>query len=546
MIFGFVIAIFVILFVKFVRERRRTLNVFKRLGIPGPPPNLFLGNILDILPGPSIAVARWQKQYGNTFGYFEGPVPVLVTSDLDIIKQVFIKDCSKFTGRKPFPIMPDPADDKMVSVILANGHRWKRIRSILSPTFSTNKLKQTTPLVMNSVNTLMELLEEKQESGESFNIMELFQGLTMDVISSAAFGLDIDAQRNKESKFTSSARQVFAEQNFSNLPPVRKCVFLLAVSFPIVGKLMFDLFRFLNDKKFIELGGFWMAEQAKKVIKERKHQTIPEGTEKRIDLLQLMMDAESPDEMIDDSALTMTQDDADEGTKSKNGTAPEKRPTKAGVRVAKKISSQEMVSNVVVFMLAGYETTSTALSYAAHELASNPDVQRRLQEELDKELSGDLPEYQSLSQLQYLDMVFSEVLRLHPIAPSFVTRLCMEDTRVSEMDIPAGMCVQGNVYSIHNNPEIWGPTDTTLFDPERFSPERKANRNPAAFLAFGVGPRNCVGMRFALLESKLALARILQKYNIEKCPESAEVLVTTEQATVVPKNGVMVKLALRN
>lgn len=80
----------------------------------------------------------------------------------------------------------------------------------------------------------------------------------------------------------------------------------------------------------------------------------------------------------------------------------------------------------------------------------------------------------------------------------------------------------------------------------RFSPERKANRNPAAFLAFGVGPRNCVGMRFALLESKLALARILQKYNIEKCPESAEVLVTTEQATVVPKNGVMVKLALRN
>lgn len=67
---------------------------------------------------------------------------------------------------------------------------------------------------------------------------------------------------------------------------------------------------------------------------------IPEGTEKRIDLLQLMMDAESPDEMIDDSALTMTQDDADEGTKSKNGTAPEKRPTKAGVRVAKKISSQ--------------------------------------------------------------------------------------------------------------------------------------------------------------------------------------------------------------
>lgn len=118
-----------------------------------------------------------------------------------------------------------------------------------------------------------------------------------------------------------------------------------------------------------------------------------------------------------------------------------------------------MVSNAVVFMLAGYETTSTALSYAAHELASNPDVQTRLQEELDNELSGvgkkvfsllefsyfllepvsctitpkiclirkfskwlsffkELPDYQSLSQLQYLDMVFNEVLRKHPIAPS--------------------------------------------------------------------------------------------------------------------------------
>ncbi|XP_064629920.1 cytochrome P450 3A4-like [Lineus longissimus] len=517
-------------------ERRRRMKVFERLGIPGPSPNILLGNQLDLAGGPSRAIAKWHQQYGDTFGYFEGTVAVLVTKDLDIIKQVYIKEFSKFTARKPFPIGPDPKSSKNVSVLFAHGHRWKRQRAMLSPTFSTGKLKQTQPLILLGIKNMMEVLEEKAKEGKGFNIMTIFQAMTLDVISSTAFGLDIDAQRNQDGQMIKACRAVFAQQNTYNMPLVRKIFLTLSLIFPRLNQVFFGLWRRINDLGVIRSSPFWLGHTLRQVIKERRES----GKTDRRDFLQMLLDAEAVDDMINDNALTMTDEDGDameSGARTKDNTK--------GVRLAKKITQEEIVSNSIGFLLAGYETTSTALSYAAQELASNPRIQGKLQEEIDKVVGQELPDHKHLAQMPYLDMVFNEVLRKNTIVPTFITRQCQEAVQVGDIAIPKGMTVQVHSLAIHADPDLWGPTDPKEFDPERFSPENKATRHPLAFQAFGTGPRNCIGMRLALMEGKLALIAVLQKYTLQRCDETEAVLEVFEQGTLVPKNGVHVTLSSR-
>jgi len=135
---------------------------------------------------------------------------------------------------------------------------------------------------------------------------------------------------------------------------------------------------------------------------------------------------------------------------------------------------------------------------------------------------------------------------LHPIAGLIVNRLCMETCKIDDLTIPAGVVVQANSWTIHNDPDVWGPTDPKIFEPERFTPELKATRHPSAWMPFGVGPRNCVGLRFAMMEAKLALGKLIKNFRIEQCPETEVPLKVAEQAVVTPMNGVVVRLVKRH
>ena len=101
---------------------------------------------------------------------------------------------------------------------------------------------------------------------------------------------------------------------------------------------------------------------------------------------------------------------------------------------------------------------------------------------------------------------------MYPIANPNINRRCVNETKINGIDIPKDLIVAVDVLSVHNNSEIWGPLDTSEFHPIRFSKEFK--RHPAAYLAFGLGPRNCVGIKFAYLEMKLILVKILRLYEV--------------------------------
>ncbi|GFS74154.1 cytochrome P450 3A24, partial [Nephila pilipes] len=151
-------------------------------------------------------------------------------------------------------------------------------------------------------------------------------------------------------------------------------------------------------------------------------------------------------------------------------------------------------------------------------------------------------DYYSVNKLQYLDQFLQESLRLYPPVYLFVSRECGEDVDFGGFKLKEGLAVQVPTYHLHRDPELWGP-DVNEFKPERFSPENKAKIHPMAFQAFGAGPRNCVGMRFAYMEAKLALARLLSKYKFKPCSKTdkEDLELKINSAALNPKNGIWTK-----
>uniref|UniRef100_A0A8C8RHD7 Hydroperoxy icosatetraenoate dehydratase n=1 Tax=Pelusios castaneus TaxID=367368 RepID=A0A8C8RHD7_9SAUR len=176
----------------------------------------------------------------------------------------------------------------------------------------------------------------------------------------------------------------------------------------------------------------------------------------------------------------------------------------------KTLSEDEIVAQAFIFLIAGYETTTSALSFATYLLATNPECQEKL-------LQEDVPDYENIRELPYLEMVIAETLRMYPPAFRFTRETC-KNCIVMGQCIPAGAVVEIAVGHLHYNPEFW--PEPEKFIPERFTVEAKLQHHPFAYLPFGAGPRSCIGMRMALLELKITLLRILQKFKFEISPET--------------------------
>ncbi|XP_073241136.1 cytochrome P450 3A28-like isoform X4 [Porites lutea] len=154
------------------------------------------------------------------------------------------------------------------------------------------------------------------------------------------------------------------------------------------------------------------------------------------------------------------------------------------------------------------------------------------------------PSYDVLHQMPYLDMVINETLRIYP--PGFLLqRDCNEACTIKGVHIPKGLPIIIPVYPIHHDPDIW--PEPEKFDPERFSEAEKSKRHPYAFMPFGYGPRNCVGMRFALLEIKLTVAKLLKKYKLERTEKTAVPLNFIVGAVLTcPPGKIMLRVSPRD
>ncbi|XP_063701623.1 probable cytochrome P450 313a4 [Culicoides brevitarsis] len=176
------------------------------------------------------------------------------------------------------------------------------------------------------------------------------------------------------------------------------------------------------------------------------------------------------------------------------------------------LPSEAVMHNAKLIIPSGFESTVVALGHTLLLLAMHPEVDKKLYAEI-QEFCHDGVEidHKLLKEMEYLDMVFKEVLRLFPSVPGTV-RSTMKDTFIEGIGvIPKRTVMVVSALSMHRDPNLWGPK-AHLFDPDHFLPENVAKRHPHCYIPFSTGPRNCVGIHYANLNIKLLLVRILSKY----------------------------------
>ena len=179
------------------------------------------------------------------------------------------------------------------------------------------------------------------------------------------------------------------------------------------------------------------------------------------------------------------------------------------------MTDEQLKVEVTTFLLAGQETTSLALTWTWYLLATSVAARRRLEQEIDAVLDGRRPEYSDLGNLPYTRMVLDESMRLYPPAWAF-SRQALADDELGGFPLPRGWLALIIPYVLHRLPAFW--PDAEVFDPDRFTPERVADRPKFAYLPFGAGPRQCIGNQFALIEAHLVLATLAQDYRLHLIP----------------------------
>lgn len=203
------------------------------------------------------------------------------------------------------------------------------------------------------------------------------------------------------------------------------------------------------------------------------------------------------------------------------------------------MSGQQLRDEVITLFIAGHETTANAVAWAFYLVARHPDVEAKLLQEVGK-LNGQPPTMADLAQMPYSEQVIKEAMRLYPPAGG-VTRQPLHDIILGGYPIAKGSTVAISTYVMHHDPKFY--PDPERFDPERFTPENEAQLPRMAYLPFGGGPRICIGNSFAMLEARLILLTVLQRFSLQ--PASTKAVHAEQLFTLRPKGGLPMRVNKR-
>ena len=202
------------------------------------------------------------------------------------------------------------------------------------------------------------------------------------------------------------------------------------------------------------------------------------------------------------------------------------------------MTDAELHDEMITLLVAGHETTATALAWAFHRILAHPAVLERLQAELAGVVGGTGLGPEHVARLEYLDATVKETLRLNPILP-LVGRVLQSPLRIGDVDLPAGVVAAPCIYLAHRRADVW--SEPTRFQPERFLGQPAS---PYTFFPFGGGVRRCIGMAFALYEMKVVLAEVLSRVRLRATP-GVTVRVVARSITLAPSGGMPVVMDAR-
>jgi cytochrome P450 len=363
-------------------------------------------------------------------------------------------------------------------LLTSQGELWQRQRRLVQPLFTRRQIASYAELMAEEATAVARRWELAARNGGRVDANAEMVQLALRVVGRGIFGDDVaKASAVLDSAFAMLNRRTFRRTVSPLAPPA---------SWPTP-----DNRRALRARRAIYA-----------VVDELIANRMRAGTD-GADLLSRLLDARSPD-----TGATM--------------------------------DLQQVRDEALIFLLAGHETTSTALTFTLHLLGCHPTEQRLVHDEIDAVLDGRPPTVADAAALQRTAMAIKEAMRLYPPAYALGRRTESEQ-EVSGYTIPAGSHVVVSQFVTHRHPAFWD--DAEAFEPARFAADREAARHRFAYFPFGGGPRACIGSHFAMLEATIAVAVLLQRFRVHS--EHEEVPLDTEGITLRPQRAVPIQLTTR-
>ncbi len=410
----------IIVFSFLIYKRHEQMSKFKRLRIPGPKPNFIFGNLIDIgREGMNVAFPKWTKKYGSIVGFFIGGRPQMLVTDFELIRHMLIKDFQIFSNKSQgVPGGVHPAPELQNMIVWATNNTWRNLRATISPSFSSYKLNAMEPLMMTSIEKLVNVLNEKSESGQEINVRPLVSELTFSTGVKCIFGLDLSL--NQISNDTKYFLQATAPRLDNSILAMSMVLFpsLEFIAYPL--RVLWERFR---------LHMLWSPEGVCYDIAKKIVQTRREAKVESVDFLQLLMNAKGV-KSTSDMDLEMSTDDVKLNSLNKQVQG-------------KSLSEEEILSNAMIFLLASYETTMVTLQFTLHNLINHQNIQDKLRNDLRNVVDNgnNSINFSSLSKVPLLLHVIKETLRMFPPVMPFTTRVPNKDYEYKGIVIPKGTTV---------------------------------------------------------------------------------------------------------
>ncbi|CAG9833186.1 unnamed protein product [Diabrotica balteata] len=444
------------------RYTSKKQKYFEKKGVYTPKVQPIFGHFRDIVLLRT-TLAEWLKYYYDHidkpfFGLYVFDDPYFVIKDAEIVKSILVKDFNNFVDRNV--AAPDHTPLTRNMMFLQKSPAWKNDRSKVTVAFSSGKIKGMFPLLKKTVRDMTSFLQKNRKVMEAKDFAARF---STDIISQCAFGIDSHCFDERPSLFRNYGRKCF---EFSLRNAFAQTIYFFKPRWAERMKLEF------MPKDAMT----YFADAFTKTMKSRTNSSTFN------DLIDILNDLKEKKE------LSQEDDDLCSG-----------------------ISIQ--------FFIAGYETTSSAISFTLYELAKQPDIQEKLREEIKSVVKkhGDLS-YEAVHDMPFLEMCLLETLRMYPVLP-FLERKCNADYTIPNTNvvIESGTCVLFPIYGLQMDENIF--PNPFSYTPERFK-ENYYNLRGSYFLPFGEGPRGCIGERFGKLSAKVAIITVLLNSRVTLCKES--------------------------
>ncbi|KAK9092646.1 hypothetical protein Syun_027557 [Stephania yunnanensis] len=425
-----------------------------------------------------------QKQGPMSYIWF-GITPRVNILDPELIKEILSNKFGHFSKIKVNPLLLLLAE----GVASYEGEKWAKHRRTITPAFHLEKLKLMVPAFHASCTDLVEKWEKLVSNGShEVDVWPDLQKLTADAISRTAFGSSYENGRRIFQLQTEQAKLALEVLPFLFIPGFR---FLPTKKNRRIKEIDIEVRNILSD-----------------MINKRENAT-KHGEAHKDDLLGMLLD----------SNMKHIQENGN----SKN----------IGMTI------KDVIEECKLFYIAGQETTSSLLVWTMVVLSMHPEWQAQAREEVLRVYGSNKPNFDGLSHLKIVTMIFHEVLRLYPPV-TLLARYTYKEMKLGSLTLPPGVEIAMPTLLVHHDRAIWGK-NAEEFNPMRFLEGiSKATNNQVSFFPFGWGPRICLGQAFSLIEAKLAMTMILQRFSFELSPTYVHAPYTV--LTLQPQHGAQIVL----